>query len=227
MFSLLLIVILSYLVGSIPASVWIGKGIYGIDIRQHGSGNAGATNAFRVMGWKAGVLTTLVDAGKGFLAAGGIALLRIDAIPFSFGAWETGTVVQLIAGVVAMFGHMFPLWAGFKGGKGVNTAGGALLAITPVTMLVVFGVFALVLFSTRYVSLASLSAALSFPITIALRRYVFNVDGLDASLLFFGTVLALGIVLAHHGNIKRLLQGNENRVRSFKPAKGQLNRENA
>ncbi len=225
MLSLLLIIVFSYLVGSIPASIWIGKGIYGIDIRQHGSGNAGATNAFRVMGWKAGTLTTLVDAGKGFLAAGGIALLRVDPINFSFGSWDTEVVIQLIACLCAVIGHMFPVWARFKGGKGANTAAGALLAITPVTMLIVLSVFFLVLLTTRYVSLASLLSALSFPLVIILGKFVFNVEHLDLSLLVFGTVMGLGIFWAHRQNIKRLLKGTENRVGSFKPSKGQLKRE--
>jgi hypothetical protein len=97
MISVLLILILSYLVGSIPGSVWVGKLMYGQDVRQHGSGNAGATNTFRVLGWRAGLLATVVDLGKGLLAAGVIANLRVDALPHGLGFWEADSVVRLLA----------------------------------------------------------------------------------------------------------------------------------
>lgn len=220
MLTLLVILGLSYLVGSIPASVWIGQALYGIDVRKHGSGNAGATNAFRVLGWKAGLLATLVDLGKGLFAAGVIATIRLGELPETPGVWEAGTVVRLLAGILAVVGHMFPIWANFKGGKGVNTAAGVLLALTPISMYITLGVFVLVLISSRYVSLASLSAVIAFPSTIAVRKYLFGIDNLDASLLIFSAILAGGIILAHRSNIKRLLNGTENRVRTFRPARG-------
>jgi len=217
MLSLLVIVILSYLAGSIPASLWISKQFFKVDIRDYGSGNVGATNAFRVLGWKAGLLTTLVDAGKGVIAAGLIASIRLDDLPAGFGAWEIETVVRLLAGIAAVVGHMYPLMAGFKGGKGVNTSAGALLAITPLSIFIAVVVFALVLLQSRYVSLASLTAAVSFPTTIAVRRYIFHIDSLDPSLLILGSVMALAIIFAHRGNIKRLFEGTEKRILSFKP----------
>ncbi len=220
MLSLVVILVLSYLVGSIPASVWIGQALYGIDVRQHGSGNAGATNAFRVLGWKAGTLATLVDLGKGLFAAGVIATIRLDSLPAEVGVWEASTVVRLAAGIFAVIGHMFPIWANFKGGKGVNTAAGMLLALTPISMYITLGVFFLVLISFRYVSLASLSAVVAFPSTIAVRKYVFGIESLDASLLIFSAMLAAAIIVAHRSNIKRLLNGTESRVRTFRPARG-------
>lgn len=220
MLSLLAIVLLSYLVGSIPGSVWLGKALHGIDLREHGSGNAGATNAFRVLGWKAGVLATVVDLGKGLLASGVIATLRIDDLPSGFAVWHIETVVRLVAGVAAVIGHMYPVWAGFRGGKGVNTSAGVLIALSPLTMIITLGVFAAVLFSSRYVSLASLSAAVAFPSTIAIRRYVFGVDSIDPSLLFFGILMALTIFYAHRANIQRLRAGTETRIRTFRPARG-------
>ncbi len=220
MLSLIVILVLSYLVGSIPASVWVGKLFYGIDVRQHGSGNAGATNAFRVLGWKAGLLSTLIDLGKGLLAAGVIASLRIDDLPAGFEFWHIETFVRLLAGVAAVMGHMFPVWASFKGGKGVNTSAGVLFALTPGTMCITIAIFIIVLFSSRYVSLASLSAAIAYPSTIAIRKYVFGIDRIDPSLLVIGIVLALCIIVAHRANIQRLLKGQENRIRSFRPAKG-------
>jgi glycerol-3-phosphate acyltransferase PlsY len=224
MFSLLVILVLSYLVGAIPGSLWASKGLYGIDIREYGSGNAGATNAFRVVGWPAGVLATVVDMGKGALSAGVIArYIRIDTLP-TFGlSAEADTIVGILAGLTAIIGHMFPVWARFQGGKGVNTAAGVLLALTPISTLLTMAVFAVVLLSSRYVSLASITSAAAFPTIIAIRKYAFDAD-LSTSLLVFGIVLALAIIVAHQSNIRRLLAGNENRVQSFRPAKGMLGR---
>ena len=223
MLSLLVIALLSYLIGSIPASVWIGKGLYGIDVREHGSGNAGATNAFRVLGWKAGVLATIVDMGKGFVAAGVIARLRIDPVPVVTPLWEVETFVGVFAAIIAILGHMFPVWARFQGGKGVNTAAGALFALAPISMAITLGIFILVLLTTRYVSLASILASIAFPTTVAIRKYVLGAD-LDGSLLVISILMALSIIVAHHANIGRLLQGRENRVKSFRPAQGMRGR---
>jgi glycerol-3-phosphate acyltransferase PlsY len=220
MLSLTVILVLSYLAGSIPGSVWVGKLLHGEDVRTYGSGNAGATNVFRVLGWKAGILATIVDLGKGLLAAGVIASLRLDTLPSGIEVWQMETVVRLIAGFAAVLGHMYPVWAGFKGGKGVNTAGGVLFALTPITMWITLAVFLIVLLSSRYVSLASLSAVVAFPSTIAIRRYVFGIDALDPSLLIFSLIMAGGIILAHRANIQRLLTGTESRIRSFRPAQG-------
>ncbi len=225
MLSLILIVLISYFLGSIPGALWSSKGLHGIDIRNYGSKNAGATNAFRVVGWQAGVLATLVDMGKGYLAAGVVAsVVRLDPLPeLGIFGWEGDVVIGLIAGFVAILGHMYPIFAQFQGGKGVNTAAGILIALTPLTMLYTMIVFAVVLFSSRYVSLASITAAVAFPTIVAVRRYAFGAD-LDPSLLVFGIVLGLAIIVAHQSNIRRLLQGNENRVSSFSPAQGMLGR---
>jgi glycerol-3-phosphate acyltransferase PlsY len=225
MLSLLLIVLISYFLGSIPGALWSSKGLHGIDIRNYGSKNAGATNAFRVVGWQAGFLATIVDMGKGFLAAGVVAsYVRIDPLPaLNVFGWDTGVVIGLLAGLVAILGHMFPIFARFEGGKGVNTAAGILIALTPWTMLYTMAVFAVVLFSSRYVSLASITAAVAFPTIVAIRTYGFGVD-LDPSLLVVGLLIAAAIVVAHQSNIRRLLQGNENRVSSFSPAQGMLGR---
>ncbi|QXD15343.1 glycerol-3-phosphate 1-O-acyltransferase PlsY [Rhodocaloribacter litoris] len=224
MLSIAVIVVLSYLAGSIPGSVWVGKWLYGIDIRHYGSGNAGATNVFRVLGWKAGVLATVVDLGKGLLAAGVIATIRLDDLPSGLAFWHVETFVRMLAGLAAIVGHMFPVWAGFKGGKGVNTAAGVLFALSPVTMLITLGVFALVLLTSRYVSLASLTATIAFPSAVAIRKYLFHVDSLDGSLLIISILMALGIIYAHRANIRRLLNGTENRVRTFRPARGMRGR---
>lgn len=224
MLSVAVILVLSYLVGSIPASVWIGKLAYGIDLRAHGSGNAGATNAFRVLGWKAGLLASLVDLGKGVLAAGLIATIRFDVLPSGLGFWEVESVVRLMAGMAAVIGHMYPIWAGFRGGKGVNTTAGVLLALTPGVMLLTLSVFAVVLFVSRYVSLASLTATIVYPSAIAVKKYLLHAEGLDASVFVFSLVLATGIFLAHRSNIQRLLAGTENRVKTFRAARGMRGR---
>ena len=225
MLSIAVILVLSYLAGSIPGSVWVGQLLYGLDVREHGSRNAGATNVFRVLGWKAGLLASAIDVGKGLLAAGVIATIRLnDGLPSGYDFWQVESVVRLMAGIAAIVGHMFPIWARFRGGKGVNTAAGALFAVTPITMWVVLGVFALVLMISRYVSLASLSAAITFPTTVALRKFVFDIEGLDTSLLVFGTLFAIGIVIAHRSNIHRLANGTENKVRHFRLARGMRGR---
>jgi glycerol-3-phosphate acyltransferase PlsY len=224
MLSLVVILVLSYLAGSIPGSVWVGKLLYREDIRQHGSGNAGATNVFRVLGWKAGMLATLVDVGKGLLAAGVIASIRLDALPSGVEVWQIETVVRLMAGIAAIVGHMYPVWANFRGGKGVNTSAGVLFALTPISMWITLGVFVIVLVSSRYVSLASLSAVVAFPSVIAIRRYVFGIDSLDPSLLILSILMALGIIIAHRSNIQRLLNGTERRIRTFRPARGMKGR---
>lgn len=222
MISLATIILLSYLVGSIPGSILIGKWLHGVDVRKHGSGNPGATNVFRVLGWKSGVLSSVIDMGKGFVAAGFIATIRIDGLPYLVEAWEMDTVIRLIAGIAAVAGHMFPVWARFHGGKGVNTSGGALLAIEPISMVITLATFAIVLLSTRYVSLGSLAAAVAFPSSVAIRKYVFGVETIDPSLVIISVAMAIGLFVAHRPNIIRLLNGTENRVKNFRPARGSL-----
>lgn len=222
MASIAVILVLSYLIGSVPSSVWLGKMVHGVDVRDYGSGNAGATNAFRVLGWKVGSSALLLDMGKGAIAAGLIAQLRIGSVP-SFGAWELDTVIALLAGLAAIVGHMFPLYLGFDGGKGVATTAGALLAITPLTMLIVMAIFLAVLLPSGYVSLASMISAVAFPTAVATQIFIFN-TGLDLSVLVVGVLLAVGIVFAHRSNIQRLMNGEENQFSSFRPAQGMIGR---
>lgn len=226
MWTVLLILGLSYLIGSIPASVWAGRLFESVDVREHGSGNAGATNTFRVVGWKAGVVAGVVDLGKGIVAAGAIPfLIGMEGIPhWGLLPWEAEVVLCISAGLTAVVGHIFPVWAGFRGGKGVNTSAGVLLALTPQTTLMVLGLFVVVLLVSRYVSLASMTAAVAFPSAVAIRRYLFGIDRLDPSLLFFGLFLCIAVIVAHRGNIQRLWRGNESRISSFRPAEGMTGR---
>ncbi len=215
---LLLLLIASYLLGSIPTSVWIGRLFYRIDIREYGSGNAGATNTFRILGWKAGVATLLIDAGKGFVAAAVVA----PALAPELADWLPSlTLLQLLASTAAVLGHMFPLFAGFRGGKGVATVAGALLAIEPLSLSLSVLVFLLVLLTTRYVSLASISAAIFFPVSLWLQRLLLH-RVVDPSLYVLSILLAFAIIYAHRSNIQRLLQGKESRVRSFRLSRGRI-----
>ncbi len=214
MIPIAVITILSYLVGSIPTSIIVARSRRGIDIRQHGSGNAGGTNVFRVLGWKAGLFVIVADMAKGLVATMLIARLMYGPIPFENKTpFDDFTVVQIIAGCAAILGHVWTLFAGFKGGKGIATAGGMLLGISPVEVAVSLGVFLIVLSISQYVSLGSLSAAVSFPLTMFLRENLFMVDinGYH-TLIYFSIAISLLIFFTHRTNIKRLLAGTENRI---------------
>lgn len=211
-----IIAIISYLLGSIPTSIIVARKARGIDIRQHGSGNAGGTNVIRVLGWKAGVFVILLDIAKGMVATMLVARLMEGPLPFSNATpFDDFTVVQIIAGCSAILGHIWTVFAGFKGGKGIATAGGMLIGIAPVEVAVSFGVFAIVFLLTHYVSLGSLSAAVSFPLTMFFRENVFMVDVRGyGTLIFFAIGISLLIIYTHRSNISRLLAGTENRISS-------------
>ena len=227
MLALGVVILLSYLIGSIPSSIWVGKLVKGVDIRDHGSGNAGATNTFRLLGWPSGVSVLAIDVFKGFLCAYWVSQLAysIASGPVAlFSFWEVDSFLRIVCGVVAVVGHMFPLYAKFDGGKGMATAAGMLLGIEPVSVGITFGVFLIVMLTTRYVSLASLVAAFIYPLMLVLLRYGLGWP-IDGSILIFGAIVGLGIIIKHKGNIRRLLDGSENQVGSFKPAVGWLNKE--
>lgn len=227
MLSILVVVLLSYLIGAIPSSLWIGKYFFKIDIRQHGSGNAGATNTFRILGWKAGTVVLLCDFGKGLLSTAVISQIAWsigDGPALLYSNWEPEAMILIFAGVAAVVGHMFPVYSNFSGGKGAATACGMLYGIEPVSISISLAIFLIVMFSTRYVSLASIISTLIYPFSQLILRYGFNWD-IDGSIILFSSALSLAIVIKHKGNIKRLLDGTENRVQSFKPAKGRICRD--
>lgn len=208
MLSIITIVFLSYLAGSIPTSIICSKLFKGIDIRDYGSGNAGGTNAVRVLGWPIGLLVMLIDVGKGVLATLLISQIRIDPVGLS------PNIVQIIAGMSAIFGHIWTVFAGFKGGKGVGTAAGMLFALYPIAGIVCLVVFGLVLLTTRYVSLSSMSAAVAFPVIVSLFK---NWQRYSDELIYFAVFIAILIVFTHRSNIKRLLKGEESKARKRKP----------
>lgn len=177
MLSLLLVIIFSYLVGAFPTAMLVGKHFKGVDPRNHGSKNMGSTNAFRVLGWKVGMLVQAIDIGKGLIATLLISRLFYAKLPFeNITPFTDFTVVQIIAGIAAIAGHVWTIFAGFKGGKGINTAAGMLVSLAPVDATIAIGVFVLVLFSSGYVSLGSISAAFAVPTVMFLRENYFNVE---------------------------------------------------
>jgi len=220
MFLLAAIVILSYLVGSIPTSLIVSKAIKGIDIRNYGSGNAGGTNVMRVLGWKEGTFVILFDAFKGVIAVVIIARLHYGNIPFeNITPFDDFTLVQIIAGIAAVIGHIWTVFAGFKGGKGIATALGMLMMIITIDMLVAIGVFVLVVIVSRYVSLGSLLGAISVPLTLIIRENIFNVNIPSYNtLLPFVIFLALLVIYTHRKNVIRLIEGTETKL-SFKKKK--------
>jgi glycerol-3-phosphate acyltransferase PlsY len=213
MLSLIIVIALSYLVGSFPTALVIGRIFKGVDIRTQGSKNLGSTNAFRVLGWKIGLLVQVVDIIKGAVATLLISKLFYGALPFENRTpFEDITVVQIIAGISAILGHVFTVFAEFKGGKGINTAAGMLLSLAPVDASISIGIFIVVLIFSGYVSLGSIAAAFAFPSTMFIRENIFGVD-IDGyhTLIYFSIVVCIFLIYNHRANIKRLLYGEENR----------------
>ncbi len=200
---IILTLLFAYILGSIPSAVWIGKTFYSIDVRDYGSGNAGATNTFRVLGWKPGIIVFIIDTIKGFFA---VYLLNFTPIL----KYDFATLLLIIAAILAVTGHIFPLFARFKGGKGVATMLGVVLAIHPVAGLWALGAFAVVFFTLQYVSLGSLVAALVFPMVI----FVFYPEE-DIYMKIFAIVLALVLFFSHRSNIKRLINRTENKAKIY------------
>ena len=202
--NIVLLIIVAYLVGSIPTAVWWGKRYYGIDVREFGSGNAGATNTFRVLGRKAGMPVLAIDILKGT-----ISVLLAHFSNYTYDSNEFVTL-ELGLGIAALVGHVFPIFAGFRGGKGVATILGIVICLTPLTSLMVLGVFLIVLLATRYVSLSSMIAGLSFPffLNIILKNQ-------NQMLLIFSLFVAALLLVTHKKNISRLLKREETKVKLF------------
>lgn len=199
----------AYILGSIPTSIWVGKIFYHIDIREHGSGNAGATNTFRVMGARAGFPVFFIDMLKGYAA---VKMLYLT----DFYIPETGQFVnfQLALGLVAMIGHIFPIFANFRGGKGVATLTGVVLALHPWATLFAFLIFFTTLIITKFVSLSSMIAAFSFPFIL-----VFAFSDVTPSLIIFSIIIAVLMLFTHQKNIERLIKGEESKFKVKKNKK--------
>lgn len=201
-----LLVIIAYLLGSIPTSVWVSKSMFDIDIREYGSGNAGATNTFRVLGPKWGSFVMLVDVTKGALATSLYILM-----PYYLTNELARTNFMIILGLVAVVGHIFPIFANFKGGKGVATLLGMSLAIQPIVALLCLVVFLITLISTRFVSLSSMLAGIAFMVLIL---FIFKEK--ETMYRLFAVIVAVMVVITHQKNITRLIKGTENKVPIFK-----------
>ncbi len=197
--------VVAYLTGSLPTALWYGQAFHGIDIREYGSGNAGATNTFRVLGKKAGSLVMLVDVFKGWTAA------SIATIIMHLGAFTEPNLItyQLCIGITAVIGHVFPLYANFRGGKGVAALLGVVLAIHVEAALLCIVIFFVVVMASKYVSLGSMIAALAFPLLLLMPR--FSPD--DPILIVFGFAMFAIVVLTHQKNIIRLMHGEESRAK--------------
>jgi acyl phosphate:glycerol-3-phosphate acyltransferase len=188
------IVVVSYLLGSIPSGLIVGKAFYGIDIREHGSGNLGGTNTFRTLGKKAGIIVTAADILKGTLAS---------SLPLMFGVNEQ--IDPLIAGMIAVVGHMYPVFANFKGGKAVATSGGVLLACAPIMFIVMVVVFLLSLYITKFVSLSSIIASIV--------AVIYAVIVKEMLLIIVVSLLALFVIYRHRSNIKRIINKTEPKIK--------------
>jgi len=202
-FTTIACLVIAYLLGSIPSAVWVGQAFYKIDVREYGSGNAGATNTFRVLGPKAGVPVLLMDICKGWLAV---------QIATFIGSYLPGTQqfvnLKLALGVAALLGHIFPVYVGFRGGKGVATLLGILWGVHPQAAMICLGIFLVVFFLTSFVSLSSMVTAVAFPFIIML---FFNET--VASMNIFAMAVAILVLVTHQRNIERLIKGEESRIR--------------
>lgn len=208
----ILLILLAYLIGSIPTAVWISKRFFNIDIRDYGSGNSGATNTFRVLGKKWGSIVMLIDVLKGVIATS----LYI-ALPFYVNNELQRTNLMIGLGLAAVLGHIFPIWAGFRGGKGVATLLGMAVAIQPVVAVCCLIVFMIVLTLTRFVSFSSILAGISFMVFIL---FIFNEK--ETLYRIFAVLVALMVVLTHQKNIGRIVRGTESKIPSRKDRRRHL-----
>ena len=193
-----MLVILAFLIGSIPSSVWIGRIFFKVDIRKMGSGNAGATNTIRVLGWKAGIPVLIIDIFKGWIAVYIANFFLFDFVGNQF------IYFKIILATSAVLGHIFPIYVGFHGGKGVATLLGVGIALFPLASLIIAGLFLVILFISRIVSISSIIASIAFPIVVI---FILNTE--EVPLIILSIVVAVFVPITHKNNIKRLLKGEE------------------
>jgi acyl phosphate:glycerol-3-phosphate acyltransferase len=201
----IVLIVTAYMIGSIPTAVWIGRVFFRTDIREHGSGNAGATNTLRTLGKKAGLVVLIIDILKGWLAVG---LICLSGYASGSAQW---ILLEVTMAIAAILGHIFPIYVGFKGGKGVATTMGIIIGISPIIALLCTLVFALVLIVSHYVSLASILAVLSFPLwmmSVYKQHYIV--------LTIFSLILPMVVIIMHRKNIMRLLNREESVLYVFR-----------
>lgn len=203
----ILFLIVAYLLGSFPSAVWVGKTFYNKDVREFGSGNAGATNTFRVLGKKAGIPVLLMDIFKGWFSVNLIYFVSDSCNPFSDDVSSSQFEVQLAFGIAAVIGHLFPIYTGFRGGKGIATLLGLLIGLSYPAALAAIVVFVLVFVISKYVSLGSILASSAFPIVV-----FFLINEPNSSLKIFSVFVPILTLITHQKNIERLMRGEENKV---------------
>ena len=204
MISLLAVVVLGYLIGSFPSGIVIGKLFRGVDVREHGSRNMGATNVYRVLGGKLAVIVLLLDIAKGVIAT--VLITRIN-----FGDLVLAVYwLKIIGGFSAILGHIFPAWVGFKGGKGVGTAAGVFLALMPMETGLALVFFVIVVGLTKYVSLGSISASVFLAASLFAEKLYLGAP-VPIAYLSLSLLLMITVIITHRQNIKRLIRGEENR----------------
>lgn len=198
----ILYLLIAYLMGSIPTSVWIGQYFYNIDVREFGSGNSGATNTFRVLGYKAGIPVLIIDVLKGWTS------VKLADFISGFPAGSEQLVnLELVFAVAALMGHVFPVYVGFRGGKGVATLLGIVLALNTTAALISLGVFIVVFTATKYVSLSSIIASFAFPNVV-----IFAMDSRVPSMVIFSMFITVIVLVTHQKNIERLLNKKESKI---------------
>lgn len=222
MLSTVTVILISYLMGSVPSAIWVGKIFKGVDVREHGSGNAGTTNTFRVLGVPFGITVFVMDFMKGFVPSFWLSALAFTLIDAPFNGplapplWDVEAFLKISCGLFAVVGHMFPVFAGFKGGKGAATACGMLFGVEPISISISATIFVLTLLISKYVSLASILSSFFYPITLLIMKYVLGID-IDGSIIIFSMLVATGIIYRHKSNIQRLKDGTESKVGKKKP----------
>lgn len=207
MLEFILVLILSYFIGSFPTAIITGKLLKKIDIRDYGSGNAGATNVFRVLGWKAGIVVLIIDIFKGFVPV----FWLINLIPDINLSLELRLYYQILIGLAAIAGHIWSIFANFRGGKGVGTAAGVFLGLQPYPVLICLLVFIAVVIRTRYVSLGSITSALLLSFILIVQKFILQAD-VPVVMLLLALLLSILIIITHRENIHRLVHGQENKI---------------
>ena len=201
---IILLVLFSYLTGAFPSAVWVGRTFYDTDVREYGSGNSGATNTFRVLGKGAGIPVLLMDIFKGWLAINYVWLISdVSLLPP-----ELFFENQLAFGLSAVIGHLFPIYTGFRGGKGIATMLGLLIGLEPTAALFSFGIFAVVFFISKYVSLGSILASMAFPFFVLMIS-----NSTNESLNMFAIFVPILSLITHQKNIERLIRGDETKIK--------------
>ena len=202
----ILFLLLAYLIGAFPSAVWLGRTFYNTDVREYGSGNAGATNTFRTLGPKAGIPVLLMDILKGWIAVNLVDFVTDNQLMSDERFFE----LKLVFGIAAVIGHLFPIYTGFRGGKGIATMLGFMIGIYWQAALLSALVFILTLLISKYVSLSSIIASLAFPFIVIV---ILGMNNTNSSLIIFSIFVPILSLITHQKNIERLIRQEENKAK--------------